>query len=324
MKHILSLSIEFLFIVLIPVLSYAQSYSDFEITKVESSKGLDISGNLLNSICVGKILHEGSITMSIDYKPFNPGTGSKSGQTPTFFDFYSDGSIPKEGGHSISQRVITMAYGGIKLHWFPYRGSSNYYSPKCSEMICEANLKGKSGTISITIGKNKSIVFKVKQVNSSRANYLDLKDVLGDYYPFDIKLTTVSGTLKYNDEFRERRGQSPSVSEPVTVDLLLTRTGQAYCVGFVCSSSTIRDAKGNAPITASRREAGFRTPVQLSRGNNNIACLPARGEYHNSSIFGLTKVMTLSINTSSISFSNAAASFSPTGFVYSEEVRVQQ
>lgn len=287
----------------------------YEIVKVEDTRGIKASGDLLNSICKKKIIHLGSMDYSF-------GRGSASGAPdPTFWDMYDDVELGESAKRK--SRIITMRYSGQNLHCFPLRGAADYYAPMHSDFEVKLDIHGKKGSIILSIGETQSITLKVKESDNWNNELLDIAHIFPNYYPFEYKLVSIDGIIEFQDRFKKNRGQPSSVREPVNVDLVLTSKGEYYCLGFRCTDYELRNSSGGSHFAVSRRDAGFSHPVLLKGKQMQLTCYPLDDSMFStcSVVIGDLESLNLSFDLSSISFKNAKSTFRPTGYTYTVEIR---
>ena len=294
----------------------------YEIVKIEDTRGIKASGDLLNSICKKKIIHLGSMDYSFHGHAFKPGTGSASGvPEPTFWDMYDDVELGESAERK--SRIVTMRYSGQNLHCFPLRGASDYYAPMHSDFEVRLDIHGKKGNIILSIGETQSITLKVKESDNWNNELLDIAHIFTNYYPFEYKLVSVDGFIEFQDRLKKDRGQPSSVREPVNVDLILTSKGEFYCLGFRCTDYELRNRSGGSHFTVSRRDAGFSHPVLLKGRQLRLTCYPLDDSRFStcSMVIGDLESLNLSFDLSSVSFKNAKSTYRPTGFTYTVEIR---
>ena len=281
MKTKLVLSLLLLIIVSSGCETGPKSYAYYRITEVQECSGLSLPKDLIKSICLKKLIHFGHFEASHNPSDmFSVGTGSRSGQNAYFFEMYPAGEmLIKYEKKNIKYKALDLQYDGKYFPLFTYRGSSDYFSAPSSDIIVATDIKGKSGVVTINVGSSISIKFKVKESNDwnlDRDKTLDIKDLIGDYYPFDVTFKTISGNIQYTNNFLQSQGKKSLVNEPVKVIVAQLRTGELYCLGFRCVDTRLQDVWGNVSsgITPLTREAGFASPIPISPSQQTLVCLP--------------------------------------------------
>lgn len=298
----------------------------YRITKVESFSGFSTSSSLLESICLGKLIHFGHFDGSMSAADmFKVGAGARSGSEAHFFEMYPSTSMLIKYSQSTDVRCKTMdlQYDNKHFALFPYRGTSEFFSAPSSDIIVKTEINGKSGSITIDIGKLMSIKLKVKESTDwdlSRDKILDIKDLIGDYYPFDVAFRSVSGTIQFTNLFLQRQGQKSLIKEPVDIIVAQLKTGELYCLGFICSDRRLQDPWGRASssISSLSREAGFASPIPISQSKQTINCRP-KGD---GTIIcgGGTDSIELVFNTDSMVLKNSPILFFPYGLHWSSQI----
>lgn len=302
--------------------------STFVIEKVVSYEGISTSREMLNDICKGKLIRYNRASWSLSHNMFAPGTGSitcphspNGPVEPSFFDMYNDKEL------LVSQRVVReewtiveTKYSNELLRYFPYRGTSEYFRPYNSIVMCKMNIKNHKGTIIISLDNFASIVFKVRQLEwdenrnlslHNKYNLLDIKNVFEGIYPFRYKQTKVAGRLLYNENKSQNHAYSPK-EEPINVDLIFSDNGDIYFVGFKCDKLYT----GNH---LTERSAGFVEPLKINDGNVKLVLLPVNEEDFGY-CFGFSKSFVVSFNIKE-TFYSSEATYHPTGYSYRYKIR---
>lgn len=290
-------------------------YTYYEITKVKDYRGLNATKELINSICLNRIIYYGSMRYDFSFRPYSPGTAVTSmGQSKaTFFDMYDENTltIPNEVNYTIP--IMATKWGKDSLHWFSYRSSSDYFSPKFGTIVCETRINGKSGEITFRTKNNRSITFSVKECkDSNRKTMLDIKGIWEDLYPFSYKKFTVDGIIEYKRPQGTRNIQWVNEKEQVSIDLIISDNNKCYILGFKC----IKQDRSTG-ISLSKRDAGLSEakPVRLSK--QSVICLPVKGDRVG---FANARSVLLSFDLSGINFSSVKGEFMPYPYIYSHEV----
>ena len=324
-KRVLSLAI----LVLIGVtncMAVPKAYTYYRITKVESSSGFTTSSSLLESICISKLIYFGHFDGSMDAADmFKVGAGAGAGSEAHFFEMYPSSEMLIRYNQSTNVRCKTMdlQYDNKHFALFPYRGTSDYFSAPSSDIIVKTDISGKNGSITIDIGKTMSIKLRVRESNDwnlSKDKVLDIKDLSGDYYPFEVAFRSISGTIKYTNKFLQKQGQKSLITEPVKVVVAQLRIGELYCLGFICSDRRLQDPWGrvSSGISSLSREAGFASPIPISPTQQTLICLP-KGD---GTIIcgGGTDSIKLVFNADNRVLKNSSISFFPYGLHWSSQI----
>ena len=281
METKLYIPVIFLIIVCLGCEAGPKPYTYYRITEVEESAGLSLSKDLIKSICLKKLIHFGHFEASLSPSDmFSVGKGSRSGQDAHFFEMYPAGEmLITYQKTNIRYKTLDLQYDGKNFPLFSYRGTSDYFSAPSSDIIVSTVISGRSGAVTIKVGSKISIKLKVKESNDwnlSKDKELDLKDLIGEYYPFDVTFKSISGSILFTNRFLQSQGKNSLINEPVIVIIAQLRTGELYCLGFRCSDGCLQDAWGHttSAITPLRREAGFASPIPISPSQQTLVCTP--------------------------------------------------
>lgn len=297
-------------------------YTYYEITKVKDYRGLQVSQELINSICLGRLIHFGSIRYDFSHKPFAPGSAMTSmGDTrATFFDMYDENDLIIPNTVRFSTPLISTKWGEENLHWFPYRGSSDFFSPRFGTIVCETKINGKNGEIIFRTESNQSVTLSVKECkDSTRKKMLDVKGIWDNYYPFMYKLFTVDGTIEYQRAPTSLNGQWTKEREAVSIDLVISNKNQCYIMGFRCIQQA--RSSGSYYSSLSRRDAGFSKAKPVKKSKQFITCLPANGDRFG---FVNARSLLLSLNLSEYSFTSVTGDYNPYPHIYSHEIIISK
>ena len=303
-----------------------KAYTYYRVTKVASFSGFSGSRSLLESICLKKLIYfshfDGSMSAS---DMFRVGVGSRSGSEAFFFEMYpsSEMLIMYDQRTNVRCKTMDLEYGNKHFALFPYRGTSDFFSAPSSDIIVKTDISGKNGSITIDIGKSMSIKLRVRESNDwdlSRDKPLDIKDLIGDYYPFDVAFKSISGTIQYTNQFLQRQGQKSLITEPVKVIVAQLKTGELYCLGFRCSDTRLQDPWGrvSSGISPLSREAGFASPIPIHHSQQSFICRP-KGD---GTVIcgGGTDSIKLVFNADDRVLKNSPVSFFPYGLHWSSQI----
>jgi len=257
-------------------------YTYYRITKVESATGFSLSKDLVESICLKKLIYFSHFDASIHSQDmFKVGGGVRSGQDAFYFEMYPSGAmlINYNQETKVYRKTLDLLYDKKHMPLFPYKGTVDYFTAPSSDIIVKTNINGKFGEVTISIGKSMTIKLKVKESNDwdlSKDKELDIKDLSGDYYPFMVAFKKISGTIQYTNLFLQRQGRNAVVKEPVDIIVAQLKSGELFCLGFSCADPELQDSWGHhsSQISALSREAGFSSPIPISSTNQTIHCKP--------------------------------------------------
>lgn len=294
------------------VIATPKPHTYYEITKVKEFHGIRASKELINSICLNRVIYFGTKLYDYSFRQFAPGSGVTSmGKPATFFDMYDKNKliIPNKVYYSVS--ILATSWGKDNLNWFPYRGSSDFFSPKFSQMVCETNINGKRGEITFRTDDNQYITLSVSECSdSSHKQLLDLKGVWDNYYPFTHKLFSVDGIIEYQRPTLQ--GPWEKVKEQVIIDLIVSNKNQYYILGFKC----IQQDRSTG-ISLSRRDAGFSEAKAVKRSKQSVTCLPAKGDRVG---FANARSVSLSFDLSGYDFMSVMGDYHAYPYIYSHEI----
>jgi len=261
----------------------------YRIIRVESASGFSISNDLLESICQKKLIHFGVYKSSFDSQDIFTKNGNiiaPSG-APFFFELYKPGAILIDYNQKITVKsdAIGVLYDKKYFPLFKYKGTPNYYSAPSSDIVVKMDLRSRFGTITINIGDTMSLKLRVIESNNwdlDKDQKLDIKDLIGDYYPFDVAFRSVRGTIYYTNKVLEQRGEASGSKEPVNVIVAQRRSGELFCLGFRCEDTRLQDSWGrptswissSGSVSTLTREAGFVSPVPVLSSQQTIICHP--------------------------------------------------